>query len=306
VSESVRVSVVVAVDDAETDLEATLCSALGSDLRGLEVVVVDTSSTNRSAAFDGTRDSRLVRVRLRPGQAAARARNVGVVRAAAPYVAFLAADDLIRVERLDAAVGALERTPAAGFAFADFECIDAGGGIIRPSGVAQYPAFRTLVPEPREGGWHLIRQPDLARALLYGNFIARSGLVVRRPLLAEIGPFDETVACCADLDLWLRLAHRCDALYSSQVGCSCRATPRGNSSLTIQAGEDCIAVLRREKRRWSERAARRALDCRIAQSLASVGYEERRRRHRLRAAAMFAYAFATRPDVRWLGGMLGL
>ena len=34
-------------------------------------------------------------------------------------------------------------------------------------------------------------------------------------------------------------------------------------------------------------------------------YEERRRRHRLRSIAMFLYAFATSPAVRWLRGMLG-
>ena len=35
------------------------------------------------------------------------------------------------------------------------------------------------------------------------------------------------------------------------------------------------------------------------------GSPDRRPRHRLRSMAMFAVAFATCPDVRWLRGMLG-
>lgn len=304
--ESGRVSVVITVDDAESHAEAAVFSALASDLHKLEVVLVDASSNYRSAsAFDSARDSRLVRVRLRPGQGATRLRNVGVARARAPYVAFLDADDLLKSNWLSAAVGALERTREADFAFADFESIDAAGRLIRPSGGAQFASLRTLVTESLEDGWRLIRQAHLARGLLEEDFIGRSGMVVRRQLMAEIGPFDETVARCADLDLWFRLAHRCDALYSGEVSHSCRERSQAGTRHAIQAAEDCISVLRREKSRWRERGPRRQLDRRIAQKLASVAYEERRRRHRLRSTLMFAYAFATCPDVRWLSGMLG-
>ena len=304
---SERVSVIITVNDEESQLEAAVASALASDLHELEVVVVDSSSTHRSeSAFDSVRDSRLVRVRLRPDQRAIRLRNVGVARARAPYVAFLDADDLLKVSSLSAAVEALERSREAGLAFADFARIDAAGRVIQPSGSAQFSSLRTLLTSPLEGRWRLIRQPLLARGLLYENFIGRSGAVVRRQLMAEIGPFDETVAGCAELDLWFRLAHRCDALYSSEVSHSRREVPTGDARETIQAAEDCIAVLRREKSRWCERGARRQLDTRIAQQLASIAYQERRRRHRLRSTAMFAYAFATCPDVRWLSGILGL
>lgn len=37
---------------------------------------------------------------------------------------------------------------------------------------------------------------------------------------------------------------------------------------------------------------------RVAENLAPIGYEQRLRRHRLRSSVMFAYAFATFPEVR--------
>jgi glycosyltransferase involved in cell wall biosynthesis len=306
VSDNVRVSVVVTVDDTDSHLQAAAHSALASDLRELEVLVLDASPSDRAtSAFHNTRDPRLVKVRLRPGQGLTRLRNIGVARATAPYVAFLDANDLLNPRWLGAAVGALERTPEAGFAFADFEYIDAAGCLTRPSGIAQFPGFSSLVTEPLTDDWRLVRQKHLARGLLYENFIGRSGVVVRRKLFAQIGPLDESVARCADVDLWFRLAHHCDALYTREVSCSSRQMPGGDRREAIQASEDCISVLRREKTRWNERNARRQLDRRIAEKLASVAHEERQRGHRLRSTAMFAYAFVTYPNVRWLSGMLG-
>jgi glycosyltransferase involved in cell wall biosynthesis len=307
VSDSVRVSVVIPVHDAEADVEAALRSVLGSDLHELEVIVVNSGSTDQCAAvIANIRDPRVVRVRLRPSRGASRPRNVGIARAGAPYVAFLEPDDLIKRDKLSASVSALDRYPEAGFAFADFEHIDTSGGVNRSSAIADFPRFRTLTSVSVEGDWHLIPQAQLARGLLYENFIGKSGVVLRKQLLTEIGPFDESTVHSEDLDLWFRLAHRCSALYWGRVGHSYRN--RCTSPIyrpPTQNLRDRITVLQREKDRWSDRAARRQLDHLIAQNLADIGYEERKRRRRLRSVAMFAWAFVTSPDLRWLRGMWG-
>lgn len=304
-SDRVQVSVVIAVPDARAGIQEALGSVLASDLHELEVIMVESGPTDHSPIVGAARDPRVVTVRLRPGRGTQRSRNLGIARARAPYVAFLDPDDLLKPNALSATVSALDRNPEAGLAFSDFESIDeAGATVTRTSAIAGFSGFRTLASESREGSWRLIRQADLARALLYENFIAASGVVVRRQLLTEIGPFDESVPCCADLDLWFRLAHRCDALYSSEIGHSRRARAASSTGEKHTASEDCITVLRRERERWSDRGAQRQLDRLIAQHLASIGYDERQRRHRLRSGAMFAYAFATSPQVRWLKGML--
>lgn len=302
-AESVRVSVVIAVDDSATHLEAAVLSALRSDLQELEVLVVDNSPTDRSATICvGEADSRLARVRLRPGRGKSRPRNVGIARARAPYVTFLESNDVLKPNWLSATATALDARSEAGFAFADFEVIDVNGRVVRRCDV--FPSFDTPATEPLQDKWCVLRRLQLARGLLNGNFICTSGVVLRRKLLTEIGPFDETVAGCAELDLWFRLAHCCDALYSSDVSHSHREQP-GCESTAIDAVEECIAVLRRERSRWSDRAARRQLDRLIAHKLGRIACQERQRRHRLRSAAMFAYAFATSPDLRWLTRMLG-
>jgi glycosyltransferase involved in cell wall biosynthesis len=304
-SDPVRVSVVLAVHDRNGhDLDA-LQAVLASDLREIEVIVVDNGSADRAAELAAAvHDDRVKAVRLRPGAGTARSRNVGIARASAPYVALLEPDDLVRPDTLAATVSALDRNPLAGFAFTDFEHAGLGTG---GSAITALPGFPTLVRTPLGGGWHLVRQPTLARALLYGNFIANSGVVLRRKVLTEIGPFDELTTHCSELDLWFRLAHGCDALYWDRVGHTHRQ-PLAAAGWDISGtrARDVITVLRREKERWSERSARTQLDRRIAQNIATLGYAERERRNRLRSAAMFAWAFATSPHIRWLPGILGV
>ena len=306
-TEGVRATVVIPVYNAERYVEMAVRSALASDLKEIEVIVVDDGSKDRSIEIVASiGDPRVAIVRLRASGRPSRPRNVGIARAKAPYVAFLDADDLIKPWKLSAAVTVLDRYPEAGFAFADFERVEANGAIIAPSSFAGYPVFSSLSSVSVEDGWHLMPQAELARGLLYENFIGTSGVIVRKQILTEIGPFDDSIVYSEDRDLWFRLSHCCGALYSTRIGHSYRMTP---GSLTygpaVRNARHRIAVLQREKSRWRDRSARRQLNHLIAENLATIGYEQRLRRRRLGSIAMFAQAFATSPEVRWLRGLLG-
>jgi len=304
----VRVSVVMPVYNAAPFVEMAVRSALASDLRQLEVIVVDDRSEDHSAGIVAAiSDPRVVLLRTSPSGGPSRPRNIGIARARAPYVAFLDADDSLRPDKLSAAVTALEKHPRAGFAFADFESIDESGALIRDSFLSGYDALATLTTAPSDRGWHLIPQQQLARALVRENFIGTSGVVARTALISEVGAFDERFKYSEDRDLWFRLAHSCDALYWNRVGHSYRVRSGSLShGPKIRNAYARIAVLQGEKARWEphERTIRRRLDSLIAENLAGIGYEERRN-SRLQAMLMFARAFATSPEARWLRGMLG-
>jgi hypothetical protein len=132
--------------------------------------------------------------------------------------------------------------------------------------------FRGLKSEPAGGDWRLIPQSELARGLLYEKFIGTSGVVVRKNLAVTLGGFDESLAIGDDLDLWFRLAHCCDALYSPSIGHSYRV--RSTSVVhgpPLRNGVSRLKVLRRERARWHDRASRRQLDRRIAENFAVIG-----------------------------------
>ena len=306
-AEAARVSVVMPVHNAERHVESAVRSVLSSDLREIEVIVVDDGSTDRSLAIvRAIDDPRLQIVSLEASGGPSRPRNIGIARARAPYVALLDSDDLLRPDKLSTAAAALDSHPQAGIAFADYERIDDAGALLERSTLAAYTGFQSLKSLPAPNGWRLIRQPDFARGLLYENFIGTSGVVLRKSVLDRIGTFDEQLSYSEDRDLWFRLAHDCDALYHDRVGHSYRIA---HGSLSLRPGShqarSRIETLQREKARWNSAQERRQLDRLIAENLAAIAYELRRSGRRFASTGKFLQALATAPERRWLRGALG-
>jgi glycosyltransferase involved in cell wall biosynthesis len=305
-----QVSVIIPVHNSERCIEMTIRSALASRDIDLEVVAVDDGSTDQSAeiirAID---DPRIVLLRTPASGGPARPRNIGIAHARAPYVALLDADDLLKPDKLSAAVAELDRHPEAAFTFGDFETIDGEGRTIKPSVHVGKRALGELAAGGRalENGWRLITGSVLRRALLDHNFIGTSSVVLRKSVLASVGVFDETLVFAEDNDLWFRLAYHCThALYWEKVGNSYRIAP---GSLTFEATArdrwDRITVFRREKQRRQDRSDRARLDTKIAQDFARLGYLYRRRSERWRAATAFARALLIRPSLLWLRALVG-
>jgi glycosyltransferase involved in cell wall biosynthesis len=307
-SDAPRVSVVVPLFNAERTVEASLRSALAGGLAQLEVIVVDDGSQDASARI--VRDLADPRIRLlqrpTPSGGAAQPRNLAIAQARAPYIAFLDADDLLKPGKLGATADALDRHPEAGFAFGEFEHIDAEGAVLESLVVRDKLAACPLALTPLGDGWSFIAQAELARGFLYRNFISPSGVMVRKRVLDEVGGFDESLRYSEDLDLWFRLVHHTGALYCERVGHSYR---RAAGSLTyrpsVRRERDRITALRRERARRGTGAERRQLDRLLAESQASMGWEYRRSRERLHAAAAFAQALVREPRGEWMRALLG-
>ena len=302
-----RVSVVMPVHNAAAHLAAAIGSALNSDLRALEVIVVDDGSTDASLGIaKSLEDERLTVIAQPASGGPSRPRNVGIARARAPYVALLDADDELKPDKLSAALAALEAHPQAGIAFGDYERIDAAGTVLCASVLSAYPQLHQLASRPWGDRWRVIPQREFARGLLYENFIGTSGVVLRRSVLERVGGFDEALNYSEDRDLWFRLAHECDALYRDAIGHSYRVSVGG---LTLRPGSSQdrqrIEVLRRERARWPAARERRQLDRLIAENLGGIAWEHRAHGRRLASITTFAQAFLRSPSARWVRGALG-
>lgn len=297
-----RVSVVIPMHNAERYIAAAIRSALDPSIPEVEVLVIDDGSTDRSVVEAHTiDDARVTVIQIPASGGPSKPRNIGIARARAPYVSLLDSDDLLKPGKLASSVAALDRCPSAGFAFGDFEKIDADGNVYELSVMHAYPIFRDLATHTAGDEWRLVPQASLARCLLYENFIGTSGVVIRSALAQTVGGFDETLANSNDRDLWFRLAHTCDALYSSRVGHSYRVHSESIiHGPPIRNALSRITVLRREKERWRERDARRQLRRLIAENYAAIGYQERRQRLRWTAMRRFLRAFFVSRESRWL------
>jgi glycosyltransferase involved in cell wall biosynthesis len=89
------ISVLMAAYNAEDTLRESVESALAQDEERIELIVIDDGSrTHASEVLADLRDERLQLVRHAANRGLAAARNTGLARARAPFVAQLDADDL--------------------------------------------------------------------------------------------------------------------------------------------------------------------------------------------------------------------
>jgi glycosyltransferase involved in cell wall biosynthesis len=177
---------------------SAVVAALDQEQVEVEIVVVtrDPPEEALSAPIAALDDPR-VRL-LRDADGLARARNIGIRAARAPWVAFLDDDDLWAPDKLRRQLAAA-RAARAGWAYAAAIRIDARG----------QPLALTPAPPPA----------SLRDELRRGNPIpaAASNVIARAELLRRLGGFDEELSILADWELWIRLAGEAPATATGDV-----------------------------------------------------------------------------------------
>jgi glycosyltransferase involved in cell wall biosynthesis len=190
-----RFSVVIAAFNAERTIESAVSSVLSQTDPDHEVIVVDDGSSDRTRqVLQEIKDPR-VRVAQQRNRGAASARNAGIGLARGDYVSFLDSDDLLLPHYLERAGEALERTPGVGLAYTDAYPFDPVTGRVLQFTTMHYQ--RPPIPPPADSAGFLME-------LLDRNFIYNA-VTVPRPVLEEVGGFDESVLLSEDWDLWLRI-----------------------------------------------------------------------------------------------------
>lgn len=190
------VSIIIPAYNAQIFIEQTIRSAINQSYQHIEIIVIDDGST------DGTRSivERLAAVDPRiqiisiPNGGVARARNLGIEKAAGEFVAFLDADDIWHPYKIDEQVFALLKR-GAGWA-------------------ACYALHRKLDTEDRIKGTGstLTCSGYIFARHLFAKFVSNgSSLLVYRDAALEVGGFDPSYAAqglggCEDLDFELKLA----------------------------------------------------------------------------------------------------
>jgi glycosyltransferase involved in cell wall biosynthesis len=179
-----RVDVVIPAHNSEGTLEAALASVEKQTHAPQQVIVVADRCSDATAEIAKRRGARVVEVHF--GRASL-ARNAGVDRSTAPWVAFLDADDLWLPPWLKSASTIAKASPGADLLFCTFEERESNGRLLRHS------------PRPTPG-------KDPAEALLLEPFVQTSATIVKRKTFLELGGFSPRFEIGEDLHLWLRLA----------------------------------------------------------------------------------------------------
>ncbi|MGD0122802.1 MAG: glycosyltransferase family A protein [Candidatus Limnocylindrales bacterium] len=193
------VSVIVPTHNYARFLPEALESVRAQTYPDWECIVVDDGSTDETTSVlraAATADSR-VRYVSQSNRGPSAARNRGIAESTGEYVQFLDADDLLPSTKLEHQVRAMETDPSIGIVYSDARFFRGS-----PTDLLAYRA-----PGPRPSTTPGPSSSDaLLRALIQNNIMMVEGPLVRRDVIATVGPFEESLDRAEDWQYWLRCA----------------------------------------------------------------------------------------------------
>lgn len=221
-------SVVMPTWNGERYVRTALESVVRQGDSGVEVIVVDDGSTDRTLeiveSFHERLDLRVID--LAHGGNWAANTNVGMQAARGDWICWLHQDDLWSDDRLETLKTVVRERPQASLVLHPSWYVDALG--------KRVGRFGCPLPEgPRYLSSALVRE-----RLLVQCFVATCAPLFRREAMEEVGPMDESLWYSADWDYWLKLASTGPTAYHPQPLASYRIHAESQSARRLPRLED--------------------------------------------------------------------
>lgn len=245
--------------NGENFISAALESVRTQGTDGLEVVVVDDGSTDRTLEVVRGFAKEIPLRLITPGRIGnwAATSNIGLREAKGEWACFLHQDDLWlpgRFSRLRRESDAVQ------------------GALILHNAMFVDPDGRQLGPWTCPLSQGVVSPDELIEHLLVQNFIAMPSPMFRRAAALGSGGMDEALWFTADWDLWLRLGALGPVSFVAETLSAFRVHPASQTvSRTVFRGEceqQLTTVLQRHLARWRVMGRRRARVARVG--LASI------------------------------------
>lgn len=185
-----RISVLMAVYNAQRFLEETIQSVLEQSYPGFEFIIVDDCSTDSTwsiiCRFAGA-DPRIRPFRMEENQKQTRCLVFGIEQCRGEFIARIDGDDVMFKDRLQCQIAFLDQHPEIGLVGGWAQIIDEGG--------AEICCFEV----PTE-------DPAIRRCMARQNPFLHPSVVFRRGLIQRAGSYDARLSAAQDYELWLRFA----------------------------------------------------------------------------------------------------
>ena len=206
-----KVSVILPVYNGAGTVEGAIRSILAQTFEDFELLVINDGSTDDTRrVVDAFKDSRMRIFHLPQNVGRSEARNAGLAKARAPYVAMIDADDLAYPERVERQFIFMEQNPRIALCGAWAHVEDEKGHRIE---------------------W---RQPltneEIRHSIVRSNTFIHCTVLARKSVLEKLGGFNKRFEPAEDYDLYLRITSQYPvanlpsvlASYLAHSGCGYR------------------------------------------------------------------------------------
>ncbi|GEM_PF-280387 len=185
-----QVSVVIPAYNAMSFLPEALASVLKQTFTDFEVIIVNDGSSDDIEQWAATLTDPRVKLISQENQGSAGARNTGLANVQGEYIAFLDADDLWDMTKLEKQVCCLEQNPDVGLVYTWTALIDEKG---KPYG-------KVLINHDEGYVWQRLLEHNIVEC--------GSVAMIRRCCYEAVGLFDCSLPFSygEDWDLWLRIS----------------------------------------------------------------------------------------------------
>lgn len=206
------VTVVIASNNYAHFIGQALDSVLAQTYPNWECIVVDDGSTDntREVVEHYTKLDQRIQYIWQENKRLSAARNTGIARSSGEYLQFLDADDLIEKRKFECQVNLLENHPEIDIVYGDVRYIANERWDEQP-----FTAAEVNIPNVVELSG---QGKEILMTLASGNIAPTNCMVLRRQVIASVGPFD--AAANEAYDYWVRCAlqgkrfHFDDSTYS--------------------------------------------------------------------------------------------
>jgi len=181
------VSVIIPTYNRAQKVVRAISSVLCQTFNDYEILVIDDGSTDNTKTAIAKFDEQITYIEQSSNLGVSVARNTGIRRSNAPFIAFLDSDDYWLPKKLAAHMDFFKTYPYAQICQTEEIWIRRGHRV--------NPKKRHLKPSGD------IFEPSLKLCL-----VSPSAVMLRRSLFEEVGLFDEELIACEDYDLWLRIS----------------------------------------------------------------------------------------------------
>ncbi len=195
-----KVSVITPAYNSSQYISKAIESVLNQTFPDLEMIIVDDGSLDRTrAVVEGyvKKHPEKIKYIYQSNQGAGAARNHGLRNAKGEYIAYLDADDIWAHEKLQKQVDYLDEHPEISLTFTNAHVVKNG----------QITRTYTREEDKRQ------LNNDLFYNLFFRNFICFSSVVFRRPVIDQVGFFDESLWNTQDFEWLVRVVRRYQVAY---------------------------------------------------------------------------------------------